>query len=205
MHEVAARDRTKLARSEEARDRNIPEGSLHRTDVVIGLAKEALTAPVARKEQRPSHRRGALWLEHRAQVLARRLGIANLELNGLPHLGHIADRDRSGVAVDPDEVADDEVAATELGLELGRGLTDVQAAPHQELIALCRRRVALLDALERRLPTELEDDVALGSCDRECLPDRPATLRDNSGRPVGSFEDRADRTLGEDLVVRDET
>src|SRR5207253_860732 len=131
VHEVSASDRTEFARREEARDRHVAEGSLHCTDVVIGLAEEALTAPVARKEERPGHRRGALRLEHRAQVLARRLGIANLELNGLPHLGHIADRDR--------------------------------------------------------------------------LPDRPATLRDDSGRAVRSFEDRADRTLGEDLVVRDES
>src|SRR5205823_9506715 len=79
------------------------------------------------------------------------------------------------------------------------------AASHQELIALRRRRVELLDAFERRLPAELENDVALRPRDRERLPDRPATLRDDSGRAVGSFEDRADRTLGEDLVVRDES
>ena len=205
MHEVSASDRTEFARREEARDRHVAEGSLHCTDVVIGLAEEALTAPVARKEERPGHRRGALRLEHRAQVLARRLGIANLELNGLPHLGHIADRDRARVPIDPNEVADYEVAAPELGLELGRGLTDMQAASHQELIALRRRRVELLDAFERRLPAELENDVALRPRDRERLPDRPATLRDDSGRAVRSFEDRADRTLGEDLVVRDES
>ena len=80
----------------------------------------------------------------------------------------------------------------------------MQAASHQELIALRRRRVELLDALERRLPAELENDVALRPRYRERLPDRPATLRDDSGRAVRSFEDRADRTLGEDLVVRDE-
>src|SRR5207247_2848164 len=131
---------------------------------------EALTAPVARKEQRPSHRRGALWLEHRSQVLARRLGIANLELNRLPHLGHVADRDRARIPIDTDEIADHEVAATELGLELGRGLANMQAAPHQELIALGRRRVELLHALERGLPPELEDYVALRSRARE----RPA-------------------------------
>src|SRR5207245_10615014 len=101
-----------------------------------------------------------------------------LELNSLPHLGHIADRDRARVPIDPDEVADHEVAAPELGLELGRGLTDMQAASHQELIALRRPRVELLDALERRLPAALETHVALRPGDRERLPDRPTTLRD---------------------------
>src|SRR5439155_26769598 len=158
----------------------------------------------AREQQRPGDWVETFRLEHCPQILAGRLGIANLELDGLPHLGHVADRDRARIPIDADEVADHEVAATELGLELGRRLANMQATPHQELIALGRRRVELLHALERGLPAELEDYVALRSRDRERLADGPAPLRDDSSRPVRSFEDGADGALREDLVVRDE-
>src|SRR5438105_665550 len=205
VNEMAARDGAELARREEACHWNVTERALHRTDVVIRLAEEPLTAPIARKEKRTGYRLGALRFEHRAEILAGRLGIADLELDGLPHLGHVADRDRARIPIDADEVADHEVAATELGLELGRRLANMEAAPHQELIALGRRRVELLHALERGLPAELEDYVALRSRDRERLADGPAPLRDDRSRPVRSFEDRPDGALREDLIVRDET
>src|SRR5437762_13644660 len=118
----------------------------------------------------------ALRLEHRAQVLARRLGIAYLELHRLSHLGHVTDRDRSGVAVDADEIADHEVSAAELGLELRRRLADVQPAAHEQLVALGSGRVELLDPFERRLTAELEHHVPLGPGDRERFADGPATL-----------------------------
>src|SRR5205085_9329503 len=105
MHEIASGDRTKLTRREESRDRNFTERTAHRTHVVVRLTEQPLTAPVARKEERAGDRIETFRFEHRTQILARRLRIANLELHGLPHLSHVADRDRAGVAVDADEVA----------------------------------------------------------------------------------------------------
>src|SRR5437762_1517643 len=151
MHEIASGDGTELTRGEESRDRNFTERTAYRAHVVIRLSEESLTAPVARKEERAGNRIEAFRLEHRAEILARRLRIAHLELDGLPDLGHVADRDRAGVAVDADEIADDEVAAAELGLELSSRLADVQPATHEELVALGRVRVELFDPLERGL------------------------------------------------------
>src|SRR5438874_1382297 len=195
MHEIASGDGAELTRGEESRDRDFTECAADRTHVVIWLPEESLTSAVARKEERAGDRIETFRLEHRTQILARRLRIAHLELDRLPYLSHVADRDRAGVAVDADEIADDEVAAAELGLELGGGLADVQPATHEQLVALGRVRVELFDALERGLTAELEHHVALGACDRERLPDRTAPLRDDGGRAVRSFEDRADRAF----------
>src|SRR5256885_2905322 len=71
VDEVPSRDRTELARSEESSDRDVTERALHRSDVVIRLTEQPLTASIARKEQRARHRVRALRLEHRAQILSR--------------------------------------------------------------------------------------------------------------------------------------
>src|SRR2546423_13678484 len=97
MHEIASGDRTKLTRGEESRDRNFTERTAHRTHVVIRLPEESLTSAIAGKEERAGDRVETFRLEHRAQIFARRLRIAHLELDGLPHLGHVADRDVGAV------------------------------------------------------------------------------------------------------------
>jgi len=71
VDKVAPGDRTELTRREESSDRDIAERALHRSDVVIRLTKESLTAAIARKQQGTGHRVRALRLEHRAQVLSR--------------------------------------------------------------------------------------------------------------------------------------
>src|SRR2546426_426273 len=176
-------------------------------DVVVRPPEERFAASVAREEQRAGDRAlraVALVLERLAKVLARGLGVADLELDRLPHLHHVADRDRAGVAVDADEVADDEVAAAQLGLQLGRGLPDVEAAPHQELVSLARRAVELLDPFDRGLAAELEDDVLLGARYGERLADRPAALRHDRARAARALEDRTDGALAQRLVAEDE-
>src|SRR5437879_6441942 len=50
VDEVASRDRTELARREKSSDRNVAERALHRTDVVVGLTEQSLTAAIARKQ-----------------------------------------------------------------------------------------------------------------------------------------------------------
>ncbi len=80
----------------------------------------------------------------------------------------------------------------------------MEPTTHQQLVALGRGRVELLDSLERRLTAELEHHVALRAGDRKRLSDRPAALRNDGGRPVRALEDCADRALGDDLVVHDQ-
>jgi len=47
VDEVASRDRTELARREKSSDRNVAERALNRTDVVVGLTEQSLTAAIA--------------------------------------------------------------------------------------------------------------------------------------------------------------
>src|SRR3989442_6752292 len=205
VHEVAAATGAELARREESGDRDVPERRSDGVDVVVRPPEERFAAPVAREEQRAGDRAlraVALVLERLAKILARGLGVADLELDRLPHLHHVADRDRADVAVDADEVADDEVAAAQLGLQLGRGLSDVEAAPHEELVSLARRAVELLDPFDRGLAAELEDDVLLGARHGERLADRPATLRHDRARATRALEDRADGALAQRLLAQ---
>src|SRR2546428_5182319 len=207
VHEVAAADGAELASGEESGDRDVPERRPDGVDVVVRPPEERFAASVAREEQRAGDRAlraVALVLERLAKVLARGLSVADLELDRLPHLHHVADRDRAGVAVDADEVEDDDVAAAQLGLQLGRGLPDVEAAPHQELVSLARRAVELLDPFDRGLAAELEDDVLLGARHGECLADRPAALRHDRARAARALEDRTDGALAQRLAPADE-
>ena len=71
MDEITARDRAELACREESRHGNVTERAPHGVHIMVGLTEQSLTSPVAREEESPCHRRGALRLEHRAKVLAR--------------------------------------------------------------------------------------------------------------------------------------
>src|SRR2546430_14089918 len=100
VHEVAPADWPELAGREEARDGNVAEGAPDSADVVVRPPEERLAAAVAREQERPGDRGlrvRALVLECLAQILASGLGIADLELDRLPDLDHVADRDRARV------------------------------------------------------------------------------------------------------------
>ena len=73
--------------------------------------------------------------------------------------------------------------------------------PHEDLVALARTRIQVLDPLDRGLSPELVDDVALGARDRERLANRATALRHDRARVACAFEDRADRAFAHDLVV----
>ncbi len=52
MKEVPPAHRPQLAGCEESGDRHVAEGASHGTDIVIRLAKQRLSAPVAAEEER---------------------------------------------------------------------------------------------------------------------------------------------------------
>src|SRR5439155_1379232 len=100
MYEVASTDGAQLARREEPGDRDVAERVPKGPDVMVRLAEETFPTPVAREQERTGDRREALDLEDLPKILPRRIRVAHLELDGLPDLGHIADRDRSGGALE---------------------------------------------------------------------------------------------------------
>jgi len=194
---VAAADRAELAGGEEAGDGHLAEGPPDGADVYVGLAEERLPTAVAREEEGSGDRASvgaALGLEELPEVLARGLGVAHLELDRLPHLDAVADRERTGSLVHADDVPDEEVAAAQLGLQLADRLPHVEAAPHEELVAVAREAVEVLDAAERGDAAELVDDVPLGTRDRVRLAHRPAALRNDRAR-TGAREDGTDGAI----------
>src|SRR5687768_11906673 len=113
VQEVALPDRPELARSEEPGDRHAAVGLPHGADVVSRLSEQRLATAVAREEEHAGDVVAvlrAVALEHDAQVRARRLRVTHLELDRLPHLDHVADRDRAGRGINANDVPDEKVA-----------------------------------------------------------------------------------------------
>ena len=119
-----------------------------------------------------------------------------------PH--SLADRQRAGLLVDADEPAHQIVAATVVGPVLVDHEAGEDAAARRAALLLGSERAEVaLQALERRLARELEDDVVLGVGDHRVAPDRLAALRDD--RANGHTSDHgADGTFVQHLAVAEQ-
>ena len=107
-----------------------PEQLVDDAGVVVGHAEQAPSPPVAREQQRgarPRRRSSSV-----AQVLVGGVGVADVELHGLADARRRR-RPRCApvVAVGAEHVADEEVAAAEVGLVLVDDEADVQAGAHE--------------------------------------------------------------------------
>ena len=122
---------------------------------------------------------GLLVREQRPEVLVGGGGVADVELDGLADGDLLADRDRAGLAVGADHVADEEVAAAELRSVLVDDDAEVQALLEQRALLVGRARGELAESLERGPPGELADEVALRLGHDVRVADRPAALRDD--------------------------
>ena len=117
VQEVSSSDRTDLALGKESRRWDGTKPLLHDPDVMMGLAKESLSAPATAEQEGPEW--GTLMLrsirsQKHVQVVACRLRIAKVELHGLAFLNDVSDRDGSGLLIRSDEVPNEEVAPLEM-------------------------------------------------------------------------------------------
>ena len=136
-----------------------------------------------------------------AQILVGGFGVPHLELHRLPDLDLFADGQRPRLLVDPEEVADEEVAAPEVEVVLVDDEADVEALAHEPAVLVAGGLHDLLQPVHRGHPRELVREVALGARDRERLADRAASLRHDGadGHVVGAHH--ADRTARHDPVI----
>src|SRR4029453_13047454 len=174
VQEIAAADRSDLARTERSRQRDRPQQVLHHSGVVVGDGEEVAATSVAREQE------GGVGVdprEHLPEILVRGARVPDVELNGLDDRHLLPDRQGARALVGAEQVADEEVAPAELGLVLVDDEPDVQAAA-QELALLLRGRAGeLLEALDRRFPAQLHDEVLLGAGHDVRAADGPAALR----------------------------
>jgi hypothetical protein len=202
VEERLAADGADLAGAEEARYGVAAQQFADCARVVVWGGEEARPAPVAGEEESAG---GTVAVDRVGQVLAQvlvgRVGVAHVEAERLADADGLGDRERTGVLVHAHQPAHQIVAAAVFGAVL----VDHQARQHAAagrtaLLVLGHAREVVLQPLERGLPGELEDDVALGVGDHGVAADRLAALGDH--RPDRhAAQHGADRALVDDLAV----
>ena len=114
------------------------------------LRKQARAAAVAGEDQAAGGWRRVcvpVRLQERMQVLIGALGIADLELDGLADADAIGNGEGAGLPVEPEDVADQKIAALERALVLVNDEADVQPLLEKLLVA---RSEFLPDLLQPR-------------------------------------------------------
>lgn len=117
VQEVSSSDRTDLALGKESRRWDGTKPLLHDPDVMMGLAKESLSAPATAEQESPEW--GTLMLrsirsQKNVQIIACRFRIAKVELHGLAFLDDISNRNSSGLLIGSDEVPNEKVSPLEM-------------------------------------------------------------------------------------------
>src|SRR5262249_19705736 len=117
VEEVPAADGREFPVAEESDERKFAQALADQRHVVIGHAEEPAAAPgaveVAAEGRPPTVQALGQLVEHLAQVLARRPGVADLELQGLPYPHALGDGQGTARLIGADEVSHEEVAAPE--------------------------------------------------------------------------------------------
>ena len=117
VQEVSSSDRTNLALGKESRRWDGAKPLLHDPDVMMGLAKESLSAPATAEQEGPEWGIPVLCSirsQKNVQIIACRFRIAKVELHGLAFLDNIPDRNSSGLLIRSDEVPNEEVSPLEM-------------------------------------------------------------------------------------------
>jgi hypothetical protein len=86
---------------------------LHDPDVMMGLAKEPLSAPATAEQEGPEWRTlmlRSIRSQKNVQIVACRLRIAKVELHGLAFLDDIPNRNSSGLLIRSNKVPNEEVS-----------------------------------------------------------------------------------------------
>src|SRR5690349_15335408 len=100
---------------EEPGDRQRPLMVLDRLGIMVRLAVEVPPAAAAGDEKTAARllRLGGHSVQEMIEILRRGLGVADLELQGLPHLEQRTHHQRIRVGIEPHQIADEEIAALE--------------------------------------------------------------------------------------------
>lgn len=117
MQEVPPSDRADLALGKESCRGDGAEPLLHGSTIMMGSTEEPLTAPATTEQKGPERGmpvRRSIRRQEEVQVIACRLCVTEVELDGLALLHNVPDRDGSGLLIRSDEIPNKEVAPLEM-------------------------------------------------------------------------------------------
>jgi hypothetical protein len=109
-----------------------------------------------------------------------------MKLDGLSLLNDIADGYRSCLLVRSDEIPDKEIASLEMTPMFVDHDADVQRSMGLSALGCLERLKGILEALERRFPAELVNEIVIGLGDHESFTDRAAALRNDCSNSDGT-------------------
>ena len=174
---------------------------------MVRFGEHVRAAAGAGEQQRPGHRPavegGGFPLQGAPQVLVGRTSVPDVELDGLAHLELAAHRDGPRLGIGARDAADQEVSLAGFGLVLVDDDAQVHAPGQQFLLPDRQCRGHFPQPRQRRPPAELDDQIALGLCDRVGVPDRTASLRHQRMDP-GLRQVGADGAVGDHPVVQEQ-
>ena len=117
MQEIAPPDRTDLTLGKKSRRRDGAKPLLHHAAIVMGGAKQSLSASATAEQERSEWAMCMLRpirSQAEVQVVTCRLRVAKMKLHRLTFLDHVSDRNGSGLLIRSYEIPNEEVALFEM-------------------------------------------------------------------------------------------
>src|SRR5581483_341642 len=204
VEERAPADGADLAAAEEPGDRVRADRTRDGERIVVRLREHVRAAPVAGERERAGGAAAAEpGVEALAEILVGAGGVAAVEAKRLADAHLLADGETARRLVEPDDAADQEVAATVLRPVLVDDDPGEETLRDELPLRRGERGHVGAQPVERPLARELEDEVALGAGDDGLAAEGCAALGDD-GAHGDAGDDDADRALLVHLAVDDQ-
>lgn len=116
MEEIPSSDGADLPLREKSGDGDLSDAFLEGSAIVVRFAEQSFAATAATEQQRAKRRSRmfrAISCQQEMQILAGGLRVAQMELDGLPFLHDVADRNGPGFLIRSHEVAHEEISSPE--------------------------------------------------------------------------------------------
>src|SRR5258706_12950281 len=206
VEEVLFANRTDFAIAKESRQAGRADELLNVAGVVVVLAKETVTAPVATAKAGAINRTvfdlGAQLLQEHRHVFGAGGGVAPLKLNGLagPWIG--ADGQRSRFGIGADEVADEEITAMKFIEVFVHHQADEKVAARFLLVLWWEIAEGFGQNFIGRAVADLVDEIAFRFRDGPGFADGSAALGNDAGQRYIAADGDGYSAFGKDFAVQ---
>ena len=204
MKKVVPSDWTNLALSKESRCWDGAEALLNDPAIMMGPSEEPLSTSATAKQKGPEWGtlvRRPIRSQEEMQVVACRLRIAEVKLDGLAFLNNVSDGNGAGLLIRSDKVPNEEVAS----LEMTPVLIDHDSQVHRTvgIVALgsSQRFEDVLEPFQGRDAAEFINEALFRPGNDKPFTDRTAALRGYGSHGNRSGELHPYHASVEDLII----
>jgi hypothetical protein len=205
MKKVAPSDWTNLALSKESRCRDGAEALLNDPAIMMGPSEEPLSTSATAKQKGPEWGtlvRRPIRSQEEMQVVACRLRIAEVKLDGLAFLNNVSDGNGAGLLIRSDKVPNEEVAPLEMTPVLIDHNAQMQRAVRIAALGSPHGFEDVLEPFQGRDAAQFIDQVLLRSRHDKPFADWTAALRGHGSHGDRSGELHSHHTSVEALIIQ---